>query len=183
MKVLTVTGYKSIEFNIYKEDDERIKFIKAAIEQRLVPMIEDGLEWILVSGQMGVEMWTAEVALNLKDTYDVNIAVIPPFLNQAKKWPLPLQAKYEELSLAVDFFEPIYQSEYKGPWQYRARDLWLVEKSDACLLVMDEEHPGSVKYFYDVARKVNHYSIYFITPYDLDDVVRNMQMENPEFWE
>lgn len=53
MKILAVTGYKSMELGIFKEDDERIKFIKAAIQKRLIGFIEEGLEWVLISGQMG----------------------------------------------------------------------------------------------------------------------------------
>lgn len=183
MKVLTVSGCKPMELNIFSEEDHRITFIKTAIEKRLISFIENGLEWVLISGQMGVEMWTAEVVLDLKETYDIQIGMIPPFENQANRWPEALQFKYEELSFTVDFFEPIYQSEYKGPYQFRARDLWLIEKSDACLLLMDEEYPGSVGYFYDVAKEEDDYPIYFITPMDLDDVVREVQMQDPDFWE
>lgn len=62
MKILTVTGYKPMELNIFKEGDPRIAFIKAAIEKRLIYFIEEGLEWVLISGQMGVELWTGSCA-------------------------------------------------------------------------------------------------------------------------
>ena len=35
--------------------------------------------------------------------------------------------------------QPIYQGPYKGPYQFKARDQWLIEKSDASFLLMDEE--------------------------------------------
>lgn len=182
MKVLAVTGYRPMEINIFNENDEKIKFVKRAIKKRLLQFIDTGLEWVIVSGQMGVEMWTAEVVLDLKDTYDINLAVVPPFLNQAKRWSETLQYKYEELLLGADFYEPIYQEEYKGPYQFQTKDLWLIEKSDACMLLLDEENPGSVQYFREKAALAHNYPIYTITPFDLEEVVLEMQMEDPTYW-
>lgn len=180
---LVVSGLKPMEMGLFSEGDKRIKIIKKAIERRLLQFLEEGLEWILISGQMGVELWTAEVVLQLKEEYDLQIAMIPPFENFASRWPESLQYKFEELSFAVDFFEPLYRGEYRGPFQFRTRDKWLIDKSDACLLLMDEDYPGSVGYFYNVAKKTKDYPIYFITPLDIDDVVREMDMQNPSYWE
>lgn len=183
MKILTVTGCKPMELTIFSEDDPRIAFIKKALEKRLIGFIEEGLEWVLISGQMGVEMWTAEVVLDLKEMYDINIGVIPPFENQEGRWPEPLQHKYQELMFTADFFQPIYNGNYKGPYQFRARDMWLIEKSDACLLLMDEENPGSPGYFYETAKAVNDYPVYMITPFDLEEVVEEMRMMDSQDWD
>ena len=69
MKILHVTGYKPTELGIFKENDPRIVFIKAALEKRLRTFIEEGLEWIIISGQMGIELWAAAVIMDLKETY------------------------------------------------------------------------------------------------------------------
>lgn len=138
MKILTVTGYKPMELNIFNEEDDRIKVIKYALEKRLIGFIEDGLEWVLISGQMGIELWTAEVVLELKDIYDINLGIFPPFENIASRWPEALQHKYEQLTLAADHYQPIYKGDYKGPFQFKAKDKWLVKKSDASLILMDE---------------------------------------------
>lgn len=183
IKNLFVSGCKPMELGIFKEKDHRIDFVKKAIERRLIAFIEEGLEWVIISGQMGVELWTAEVVLELKEEYDVRIAMIPPFENQAGRWPESLQVKYEELSFTVDYYEPLYQGEYRGPFQFRNRDAWLIQKTDACLLLMDEESPGSVGYFYNTAKDKANYSVYFITPFDIDDVVRDMEMQDPKYWD
>jgi uncharacterized phage-like protein YoqJ len=182
MKNLTVTGCKPMELSIFSEDDPKIKFVKKAIEKRLIGFIEEGLEWVLISGQMGVEIWTAEVVLDLKETYDINIGIIPPFENQESRWPEPLQQKYQELMFTADFFQPIYNGDYKGPYQFRARDLWLVDKSDGALILMDEEYPGSVGYFHETAKSVEDYPIYLITPFDIEEVVEEIRMMDPEYW-
>ncbi len=44
MKVLHVTGYKSLELGIFKENDPKVHIIKAAIEKRIIQFLEEGLE-------------------------------------------------------------------------------------------------------------------------------------------
>ncbi|WP_047979781.1 SLOG family protein [Ornithinibacillus contaminans] len=183
MKVLTVTGYKPTEIGIFKENDPKIAIIKAAIEKRLIGFIEEGLEWILISGQKGVELWAAEVALELKEEYDIQIGIIPPFEKQEERWSEDLKLKYEELTMVADFYQPLYNGEYKGPYQFRAKNKWLVEKSDACLLLLDDEYPGSIRFFYEEAKQATKdYPVYLITPADLDDIVEEMRMADPDYW-
>lgn len=184
-RIMTVTGYKPMELNIFNEDDGRITYVKEAIKRRLISFIEEGLEWVLISGQMGVELWTADVILDeLKDMYGIQIGIIPPFENQEKRWPEALQMKYQETLMTADFYQPLYKGEYKGPYQFRAKNKWLIEKSDACLMLLDEEYPGSNKYFYEEAKQTEKsYPIYYIIPADIDDVVREIQMEDPRYWD
>lgn len=176
MKILTVTGYKPMELNIFNESDERIKFIKYALKQRLIGFIEEGLKWVIISGQMGVEMWTAEVVFELKETYDIQLGIFPAFENQAGRWPEPLQHKYELMVQEADFFEPIYKGDYRGPFQFKEKDKWFVEKSNASLILMDQEFPGSTVYYHAVAEETEEHPIYYITPLDLQDAVDMMEM-------
>ncbi|WP_338048359.1 DUF1273 domain-containing protein [Paraliobacillus sediminis] len=183
IKRLTITGYKSFEINIFKIDDQKVVFIKKAIEKRLISLIEEGLEWVIVSGQMGVELWAAEVVMDLQDTYDVKLAIIPPFDNQESRWPEPYKEAYQQAIMQADFFELLYQSDYKGPHQFKAKNKWLLEKSQASLILVDEENPGSVKFFLEEAKKRNNqtdYAIYYITPFDLDDIVQEWLENNPD---
>ncbi|MFD1065829.1 SLOG family protein [Oceanobacillus locisalsi] len=184
MKILHVTGYKPTELGIFKEDDSRIVFIKAALEKRLRAFIEEGIEWVIISGQMGIELWTADVIMDLKEEYDIQIGVFPPFENQDQRWPDPIKEKYEELMMTADFFKPLYKGEYQGAYQFRAKDLWLIDKSDAALLLVDDENPGSVNYFYQATQRTSkEYPIFTITPQDLEETVEELQMQDPNYWD
>ena len=182
MKIITVTGYKSMELGIFKESDEKITYIKKSIENRLIALIEEGLEWILTSGQLGVELWTAEVVLELQKTYDIKLAIISAFENHHSRWPDDMKIKYAELIQAADFYDAIYLGDYKAPYQFKERDLWLINKSDACLILMDPEYPESTRYFHKLAEQANDYPIMYITPSDIDDVVEEMAMLDPDYW-
>lgn len=176
IKVLTVTGYKPTELGVFSEKDERIQFIKYAIQQRLIAFIEEGLEWVIIAGQSGIEMWTADVVFTLKETYDIQLGVFPPFENQANRWPEHLQQKYENLQMEADHFQPIYKGDYQGPFQFKAKDKWFIDKSDASLILMDQEFPGSTIYYHDMAQAADNHPIYYITPLDLDDAVEVLRM-------
>lgn len=143
MKTVVVTGYKPMEIGIFKANDHKIEFVKETIRKRLLAYMEEGLEWVIHSGQMGVELWTAEVVLDLKEEgYNIRLGILPPFENQQERWPEDLQQVYEEVTMLADFFRPLYQKGYDGPYQFRARDQFLVEHSDGCLVLYDEDTKG-----------------------------------------
>ena len=183
MKIMAVTGYKPMELNLFKPDDPRIKYIKAAIKKRLIAFIEEGLEWVLTSGKMGFEIWTAEVVQELQEMYAIKLGIIPPFENQESRWPDPLKQVYHELITTADFYQPLYKGDYKGAYQFKASNKWLIDKSAACLILMDEEFQGSTRFFYNEAKQTPEYPVYFITPSDLDDVVEETHMQDPSYWE
>src|SRR5699024_5509962 len=180
MKVLTVTGYKSMELNLFQESDPRIKFIKGAIKKRLIPFLEEGVEWVIVSGQSGVEMWAAEVVCKLQAVSPIRLGVAAPCSNQDARWPDTLKAMYHHLLQVCDYTQPIYEDDSKGRYQFQPKNKWFVSKSDGCLILMDEELPGSNRFFYREAKRAaeaGDYNIYLITPFDVEDVVNEMRDE------
>ncbi|CQR46654.1 hypothetical protein BN1058_00926 [Paraliobacillus sp. PM-2] len=180
MKVLAVTGYKPHEINISSVKDRRIRYIKETIKKRLLTFIDEGLEWVLVSGQLGVELWTCEVVIELRTDYPIKLAVIPPFDEQESRWPEALQELYQSILMEADFVELLYQSTYKGVYQFQAKNKFMVNKSDACLILNNEENLGSNRFFLDEAmlkHKRMNYPIYYITPFDLEDTVQEMSEE------
>ncbi len=177
MKILSVTGYKPMEMNIFSEKDERIPFIQYALRQRLIDFLEEGLEWVLISGQMGVELWAAEVVLGLQEDYDVKLGVFPPFEDFTSRWPEAMQEKFEAVRFQADFYRPLYKGGYRGPFQFRARDEWFLDKCDASLILMDHDFPGSTVYYHRVAEQKRGHEVFYLTPLDLQDAVEALQME------
>ena len=53
MKTLYFTGYRSFELGVFQEKDPKIKIIKKVIKMSLLSYIEQGLEWVLISGNLG----------------------------------------------------------------------------------------------------------------------------------
>nr|WP_208591018.1 SLOG family protein [Gracilibacillus suaedae] len=181
MKVITVVGNKPMELNIRNENDHRIPFIKIALKQRLISFIDEGLEWVIMSGQMGIELWAAQVIAELKEEYPIKLGIFPPFLEYESRWPDVYQETFLQIIEQADFYQPLYNETYKAPYQFINKDVWFIEKTDGCLALVDEEYPGSVMYILDKMKKAaetSNYSIWYITPNDLEDIVRDQQEYN-----
>lgn len=174
-KVLAVTGYKSFELGIQSAKDPRIIIIKKALEKKIVSLLEEGLEWVIVSGQIGVELWCVDVCLDLKEQYDFNIGIIAPFEEQDSRWNENDKEKYQELVMTVDYFNCLYQGGYKNPSQFKMKNQFFLKKADASLILVDEDYPGSVKFYFDTVNNDNTHILYTITPLDLEDIGREIQ--------
>ncbi|TSB47006.1 DUF1273 domain-containing protein [Alkalicoccobacillus porphyridii] len=172
-----ITGYKPHELGVFDKEHPGIKYIKKAIEYRLIPLIEEGTEWFVISGQLGVELWAAEVVLELKSTYShIKLAVLPPFLNQEDQWKEASQQQYRLALEQADLVKPITNRVYESPAQLRQKNDFLITKSDALLVLYDEDHPGTPTFYLEPARKKQtqaEYDIIYITPDDIEDARRN----------
>ncbi|PJZ01313.1 DUF1273 domain-containing protein [Bacillus vallismortis] len=171
MKVLAVTGYKPFELGIFKQDDKALYYIKKAMKNRLIAFLDEGLEWILISGQLGTELWAAEAAYDLQEEYpDLKVAVITPFYDQEKNWKEPNKDLYEAVLAQADYEESLTHRPYESPLQFKQKNQFFIDKSDALMLLYDPEMEGSPKYMLETAekrREQDGYPIYFITMDDL----------------
>ncbi|WP_193392236.1 DUF1273 domain-containing protein [Neobacillus vireti] len=185
MKVLAISGYKPFELGIFKKDHPSVLFIKAAIKKSLIPLVEEGLEWVLISGQLGVELWAAEVIFDLQlDFPDIKLAVITPFLDQEASWNENNKEWYESVLAQADFIDSVTKKGYEKPWQFRLKNQFFIEKSDGLLLLYDQEKEGSPKYLYELAvqyQKENTYPLELITFYDLQMIVEEEQYKQTDF--
>ncbi len=179
--VAVVSGYKSHEFGIFKQDDPAIYYIKKAIKKELVSLIEDGLEWVLISGQLGVELWTAEVIFELQDEYpDIKLAVLTPFEGQEENWNEGNKEYYQGILAQADFVESISKGPYKSPQQFRNRNHLFLHKSQVLVLLYDEEKEGSPKFLLEEAKKFKEqhsYEIRLISFMDLQWIVEEEQWQ------
>lgn len=140
MKNLLVTGYRAHELGIYNNKHEGIPYIRQAIISRLIPLLEEGLEWVITPGQYGVDLWACEAAIELRRQYPaLKCSILSAFSHPEEQWKEDKKAYYQDLIAKVDFYAPVSKEPYRGPWQFAARDELLFRKTDGILLVYDEE--------------------------------------------
>lgn len=179
LKRLLITGYKAHELGIFDQKHEGIHFIKKAIQKELIVRLDEGLEWVIVSGQYGVELWAAEVVLDLKDDFPhLKLAVITPFLNHEKNWKDEKQDFYNMVISMADFVDAVSKQDYVGPWQFKKTNEFLMNNSDGLLIVYDDENEGSPKFMLQDAllrHERDNYALFRITSYDLQAVVEEEQ--------
>ncbi|WP_071435488.1 SLOG family protein [Bacillus kwashiorkori] len=186
LRRIVITGYKAYELGIFNENHPGIHYIKKALAKELVTLLDDGLEWVLLSGQLGVETWAAQVIMDLKDMYpQLKYAVIPPFLDQEATWNENNQHIYQEIIEFADYYRALTEKPYEGPWQFMEKNKFFIRNSDGLLIIYDEEMEGSPKYIKKLAEqyaKNNDYRIISITQYDLQAIVETEQMDQMDQW-
>lgn len=185
IKVAAVSGYKSHELGIFQQNSPAVKYIKQAIQREIELLAEEGLEWVLISGQLGVELWAAEVVLELKEKYpELKLAVITPFLNQQETWSEKNKEWYISVMNKADFLDSISKKPYENPTQFRLKNNFFIQKSDALLLLYDPEKEGSPKFLLETAKRwqeLNTYEIKLITFLDLQEIAEQDQLNEYEY--
>lgn len=185
-KVVVISGYKSSELGIFDQKDNSISYIKSALKKQLLMLLDDDLQWVIISGQLGTELWAAEVVFELQaEGYDhLQLAVLTPFLNQHENWNEEKKEWYESIMAQADYVDSITKKPYENPWQFRLKNQFLIEKSDALLLLYDFEKEGSPKFLYETAlnyKEENDYPIYLIDFFMLQEIVEEEQLKNMDF--
>lgn len=174
LKRVLITGYKASELGIFSLKHPGIPIIKKAIQKKILSLLDEGLEWVIVSGQWGVELWAAEAALELKQTYrELKVAVITPFVEQEEKWSEEKKNIYSSVISRADYVNSITRTKYEGPWQFKERDKFLLRNSDGIILVYDEETEGSPKFIKEQAMQFANtqpYPVIIINAFDLQDM-------------
>lgn len=184
--VFAITGYKPNELGIFTAQNPGIAIIKHTLRSRIINLIEDGVEWFILTGQTGTELWAAEVIIELKEEGSaIKFAVLMPFLEQESRWPEPMKESYHHVLSKADFVDAITKRPYDSPSQLRQKNDFIVQKSHGALVVYDEETPGTPDYFLGPARRkaesVN-YPIITINRFDIELAVQEMQEEDPNYW-
>ncbi|WP_379132409.1 SLOG family protein [Paenibacillus sp. sgz500958] len=185
MKNLLVTGYRAHELGIFDNKHQGIPYIKKALSSRIVPLAEEGLEWVLTPGQYGVDLWACEVVLELKNHYPgLKLGIITAHAAPEEKWKEEKQEEYRRIVGRADYYGAVSKQPYEGSWQFRARDDLLLRKSDGMLLFYDEEAAeGSPKFFKERAMKLHEatgYGLYIIHSEDIQAIAEEENMSRYE---
>jgi len=182
LKVLYITGYKNFELGIFDNKAKEVAFIKMAIEKRLCNLIEEGLEWVIISGQLGVELWAGEAVIALKRAYPhIRLAIITPFLQHESNWNDKNKEYYQSIVSQADFVQSVSNKPYISPMQFKNRDQFLLNKTDGMLIFYDEEKEGSPQYIWNNAKKYaeNHkYEVLQISFYDVQQIIEEAVYEH-----
>ncbi|MCF6515067.1 DUF1273 family protein [Lactobacillus sp. S2-2] len=170
MSKLWVTGYRSYELGIFKEDDEKVEVIKSVLKESLIQKIETGVDWIITGIQFGVEQWTIEIANDLKKKYpnDFKIAVFIPFLEFNKNWNEENRTKVKKIISYADFSTEVSKKIYNSPVQLKNYQKFMIEHSDEALLLYDPEFEGKTNYDLKKIKKYEETNVYSYELIDMD---------------
>ncbi len=186
MNALAITGYKPHELGLFSDKHPGVEVIKYALRKKLMTFIEEGTTWFIISGQPGVELWAAQVILELREEYsDIQLGILTPFLDQETRWPEGVQAIYQDILAQADFVDSITKRPYENPSQLRLKNEFIVTKTDGLFVLYDEEKQGTPDFYLKPARTrhaQDGYPIFYMNRYDLEAAEEEIRNSNPEYW-
>lgn len=171
MVSVLVVGYKAFDLGIFGDKDQRLKIIKAAIRRDLIYLLENGMKWLVFTGNLGFEVWVLDVAKELQEEYNFQLATIFIFENQGENWNEANQEKLANFK-NVDFIKYAYPS-YENPSQFRTYNQFLLESTDGAYIFYDEENETKLKYLYQMMKENKQYHLKKLTFDDLNEMAEN----------
>ena len=69
MNTILVAGYKSFDVGVFSNKDPRLTIIKKAIERDLRRLFEEGVKWLVFSGNLGFEAWVLAMYMALSSFF------------------------------------------------------------------------------------------------------------------
>lgn len=169
MTSLLVTGYKSFELGVFKDKDPKVTIIKKAIERDLIRFIEDGVEWLIFTGNLGFEYWALEVAKDLQADYPIKLATLFSFETHGQNWNEANQEKLRAFK-DVDFVKYSFPA-YQSPAQFRQFNQFLIDNTDQAYLFYEPENETNLKYTYEMMLEASDYPLSRLTFDDLNEIM------------
>lgn len=173
MKTILITGYKSHELGIFQAKDPRLQVIKAAIRRDLLAYLDEGVSWLIFTGQLGFESWVLEVAQSLRADYDLQLGCIFLFENQGENWNASNQAQLAAFK-QLDFVKYAYPA-YQHPGQFKNYNQFLADNTDGAYVFYDPEQETQLKYLYEVLKAQADYALRTLTFDDLNEIAQNFE--------
>lgn len=194
MRRLWITGYRSYELAVFKDDDPKTKVTKNVLKKELARRLNETEDefWLISGPQMGVERWAIEVGNALKkDYHQLKTSIMDPYLDVAKRWNEQNQAKLITVLNTVDFHAPVSNQPYQSPQQLRNYQSFMLNHSDALLIIFDPDRESEAEqtskpfWDYQAAKKYQEehdYEIQTITFDDLQEAATEMaEQEYPDY--
>lgn len=177
---LWVTGYRSYELGVFTNNDPKVKVIKYLLKKHFEQKFNDGLEWVITGGQLGVEQWAAEAAVELKEEYpELKVSLMYPFSEFGSQWNEQNRMLLSDLESKVDFCASISKQPYQSPAQLKNFQKFMLDHTDEATMIYDPEYPGKPKYDFQAIERYGKTHDYPVTMFEMD----NLQDAANEFQE
>ena len=171
MHTALVLGYSAFDLGLLNEKDIRLKIIEKAIRRDLERLAEEGLKWLVFTGTLGFEHWVLEVARDMKEAYEFQLATIFDFETHGSNWNEANQVKLSDFK-QVDFVKYAYPT-YEHKVQLRDYQIFLLENTDGAYLFYDEENETKLRFFYELMKKKDNYMTKRLTFEELNEIAEN----------
>lgn len=171
-KRVSFTGYRPQKMPwAFDESDPRCVVFKIKLRAAIETLIEQGYTHFLSGGAMGMDMYAAEVVIDLRTKYpQVTLEMVSPYDGQADKWMPALRARHERLMEIADIVTCV-SHEYTKGCMFK-RNHYLVVNADLLLAAYDGQ-PGGTKMTIGIAEEM-HVPVWRLAPCDTNGLRKSV---------
>ena len=170
MTALLISGYRAFEVGVFQDKDPKLTVIKRAIRKDLLAYLDEGVDWLIFTGNLGFDYWVLEVAKDLQKDYALSLATIFLFENQGGNWN---EANQEKLAAfkQVDYVKYSFPA-YESPGQFAVYNQFLLDNTKQAYFFYDPENETNFKYLYEQAKAKDDYPVLCLDFDRLNDIAQ-----------
>ena len=111
---------------MFNEKISGLKIIKKAIRRDLESLAEEGIKWLVFTGNLGFEYWVLDVANEMKEDYDFSLATILILKHTGKIGMKRISLNLANLRRSILSNMPIPNMNIKGQLRDYQRFYWKI---------------------------------------------------------
>ncbi len=138
MKSCAITGHRPHRFKWkYSENNTGCKRLKKRIRDQCALLYEQGVRTFYTGGALGVDLWSAEILLRLKEQPEygeISLVLAIPYEGHDTGWDERSKSRMKFIRAHA---EVIIISNKPGPESYAVRNHYMVDHADCLLAVYD----------------------------------------------
>jgi len=172
-KSCAITGSPPQRFKFkYNEQAPLCRKIKSAIESQIQTLYSKGVRLFYVGCAVGVDTWTAEIVLDLKqqaEYAEIELFCAVPFPNHTEKFTHEQKKRHERI-LKESTYQEVVSRKY-SPTAYKRLNYFMVDNSQYLIAIYDQDRSerSGLGQMVNYAMK-NNLQITFINP-DTADII------------
>lgn len=141
---VSFTGHRPEKMPFFGEDDPLCVGLKKRLRDQVARLVEDGAEEFCTGMARGVDIWAAEIVLELKSGHpDLRLIAVIPCPEQADRWGSNEKARYQSILKQCDQTITTSPSYTKGCMLKRNKAL--VDMCDVLVAVFDGTRGGTMQ--------------------------------------
>lgn len=139
MYVCAITGHRPTRFKFkYNENNTGCKRLKKRLHDQFILLYQQGVRRFLAGGALGVDMWSSEILLDLKNQpeySDIELVIVLPHPGHDERWDV--RSKERMGFLLKHCTEHLTLGTGSGAGSYYKRNRYLVDHADCLVAVYD----------------------------------------------
>lgn len=138
------TGYRPIKLPFLADkSSSEYKRLYSALREEIISLTEKGVHYYQTGMAQGIDLMCAEIVLELKLRYNIELFAVIPCLNQTEGWSLEEKETYQRIIRSCTGITNVTGENYKTGCMAK-RNRFLVETAQYIIAVYDGKKGGTM---------------------------------------